>query len=169
MASNLMVAENNPNISNWDADNGYYSGAVDRTYPRRISNALSIGALQLELRQLKNNMQFKRFDETATFVIYLHTQGERLHLNTHYFKTYPSERISILIKPTLITTSDGLRSYTPNQRQCYFNYERRLQFYQIYTKMNCLLECFASYMKSTFGCVIYDMPSMSIYFLCYEL
>jgi Amiloride-sensitive sodium channel len=47
----------------------------------------------------------------------------------------------ILITPKLTQTDDGLRSFSPSQRQCYFEGERKLKFYKIYTQSNCEFEC----------------------------
>jgi Amiloride-sensitive sodium channel len=47
----------------------------------------------------------------------------------------------ILITPKLTQTDDNLRYLSPSERQCYFEGERRLKFFKIYTQSNCELEC----------------------------
>jgi hypothetical protein len=57
----------------------------------------------------------------------------------------------VSVKPNMITTSDGLIGYAPNRRQCYFNDERQLKFFKVYTQSNCELECLANF---TLGMIV---------------
>lgn len=52
------------------------------------------------------------------------------------------------VKPNMITTSKGLVGYAPDRRQCYFNNERSLQFFKLYTQGNCKIECIANFTLS---------------------
>lgn len=47
---------------------------------------------------------------------------------------------------------------THHSRQCYFNGERYLRFFQVYTQQNCELECLANYTMAKCGCVKFSMP-----------
>lgn len=58
----------------------------------------------------------------------------------------------------MITTSDGLKHYLPNRRQCFFNKERFLRYFKVYTQQNCELECLANYTMQQCGCVKFSMP-----------
>lgn len=156
-----MNVESNPNISNWSADEGYNSSVVGEGYPRRIANTWSLGALFIQLRQSKYDFGFKCSDEEVAFHIFLHMPGETPSHRLP-FQIYPSEVTKIWIKPTLTVTSRGLRRYTPEQRKCFFTYERPLQSYQIYTMKNCATECFTNYLKKKCGCVYFHMPSTII-------
>jgi Amiloride-sensitive sodium channel len=49
--------------------------------------------------------------------------------------------MEILITPKLTQTDDSLRSLSPSERQCYFEGERRLKFFKVYTQSNCEFEC----------------------------
>lgn len=62
------------------------------------------------------------------------------------------------VKPNMITTSDGLLEYAPERRQCYFNNERSLQFFKVYTQSNCELECLANFTLARCNCVKFSMP-----------
>lgn len=50
--------------------------------------------------------------------------------------------LEVLITPEIIRTDDDLRSYTPEQRGCHFENERKLKYFQVYTRRNCEFECF---------------------------
>lgn len=64
----------------------------------------------------------------------------------------------ISIRPKIITTSDGLKHYEPHRRQCYFQRERRLRYFNTYSQTNCELECLANFTLSECGCVKFSMP-----------
>lgn len=59
----------------------------------------------------------------------------------------------------MITTSEGLRNYKPEQRKCFYQSERRLHFFKMYTQDNCEKECLANLTKTMCGCVKFSMPS----------
>lgn len=160
MSANLLNAENNPNISHWYIDGGYDAEVDGGKYPKHISNALPLGAFYIKLKHYTSNSKFKRFNVKSSSRIFLHMQGEIPAVNRFYFQSYPAENILISINPTLTFTSRKLHSYTPDNRQCFFNIERRLQFFKIYTQRNCEEECFSNYMKTKCGCVRFNMPSI---------
>lgn len=70
------------------------------------------------------------------------------------------------VKPNMITTSSGLADYAPERRQCYFNDERQLKFFKVYTQSNCELECLANYTLKACGCVKFSMPRDSETRIC---
>lgn len=60
---------------------------------------------------------------------------------------------TIGVKPIVLTTSQELMSWDPIKRHCYFQNERKLKFFKVYTKKNCMLECQSSYALEQCGCV----------------
>lgn len=64
-----------------------------------------------------------------------------------------------LIKPKVVDTSNGLRSYSPEVRGCYFRSERQLRFFKSYSQQKCELECLANFTKNECNCVPFYMPS----------
>lgn len=64
----------------------------------------------------------------------------------------------VSVKPNMITTSEGLADYAPERRQCYFNDERYLKFFKVYTQSNCELECLANFTLNRCNCVKFSMP-----------
>jgi hypothetical protein len=55
-------------------------------------------------------------------------------------------------------TNEDLRKFPPKIRGCYFEDEKKLKFFKIYTKNNCDLECMTNYNKEFCGCVHFSMP-----------
>lgn len=64
-----------------------------------------------------------------------------------------------MVAPNLISTSSTLRRHTPMVRQCFFNAERQLKYYQYYSLHNCEAECLTNYTLIECGCVHFAMPS----------
>lgn len=93
------------------------------------------------------------------FKFALTVPGEVPILSRHSFKAQFSMFTKMSIKPNLITTSENLRHYKPQQRGCYFNSERKLHFFKMYTLINCREECVSNFTKKQCGCVIFHMPS----------
>ena len=79
------------------------------------------------------------------FKILLHTPGEIPRVSKQYFRVPLNQEVVVSVKPNMITTSEGLIGYAPNRRQCYFNDERQLKFFKVYTQSNCELECLANF------------------------
>jgi hypothetical protein len=50
-------------------------------------------------------------------------------------------KLNVWIKPDIIQTDDDLRSFDPDERKCYFEGERNLTYFKVYTKKNCESEC----------------------------
>ena len=74
------------------------------------------------------------------------------------FRVSPSSKRVTRIKPHISLRLGELRKSPPNLRQCYFPGERRLKFYQHYTKPNCVAECIANKTLERFHCVEFSMP-----------
>lgn len=77
-----------------------------------------------------------------------------------------NQQVLISVKPTVITTTKKLKSYTPSSRQCYFENERYLRFFKGYTQVNCELECLTNHTLNKCGCVTFSMPRNAITPVC---
>lgn len=51
-------------------------------------------------------------------------------------------------------------------RQCYFSNEKRLQFFQDYTKPSCDFECLTNFTLQQCGCVRFSMPRIENTKIC---
>lgn len=65
----------------------------------------------------------------------------------------------LLLYPKRLRTSADIKDWSPSRRGCYFDHERSLHFFDIYTQANCDLECESNYSLSICGCVPYYHPS----------
>lgn len=68
-----------------------------------------------------------------------------------------SRSLEVLITPSVIRSDENLRSLAPTDRSCYFEGEKNLRFFKIYTKQNCLIDCFSNLMRQTCDCVPFDV------------
>lgn len=64
---------------------------------------------------------------------------------------------------TLRTTATNLFQWKPRTRNCYYQHERILKFFKIYTANNCEIECRANHSLKMCGCVAYYHPSKNIF------
>lgn len=159
MAPEMMTVTSNPNMSHWTLDDGYDDGRNGQEYPIRMFNAKQHGALVLFLVLHEHDLDYICRGAVQGFKIILSTPGEALKMSRHSFRVPLAEQADISITPSLVSTSDVLRRYTPEQRKCFFTSERPLQFFKSYAVQNCELECLANYTKQECGCVKFSMPS----------
>lgn len=185
MAPGMMIVNKNPIVSNWSLERGYknnfeyelhkhdYDLQKDSDtkeyvknkiqynlteYPARIGHSGQRGKLEVELVAFPIDYKYKCNRFGQGFKVALTQPGEAVKMSKNFFRLSFSEETRIKITPKLITTSEGLRSYTPQQRQCFYQSERKLRFYKLYTQINCEAECLANFTKLQCGCVKFSMP-----------
>lgn len=66
-------------------------------------------------------------------------------------------QLEVLITPSVVKSDESLKTLKPSDRLCYFEGERKLHFFRIYTKHNCEIECFSNYSLKTCNCVQFDI------------
>jgi amiloride-sensitive sodium channel len=70
------------------------------------------------------------------------------------------------ISAKITTHTEDLRKFSPKIRGCYFENERKLKFYKIYTKYNCEIECMTNFTLKMCGCVNFGMARDKITKIC---
>lgn len=162
MAPGFMITENNlNNISGWSLENGYKNHSAERNYPFQAMNQGSANILHAILAIFTNNIDSGCKRETG-YKILLSMPGEIVKTSENYLRLPISASNYVLIEAKLTNTSDGLRSYKPYQRQCFYSDDRPLRFFKIYTKTNCKSECLANFTAIKCGCVKFSMPSKQL-------
>ncbi|XP_055382467.1 pickpocket protein 28-like [Condylostylus longicornis] len=142
----------------WNLEDGYGPNAGSEAFPERVLGAGARAGLFLVLNGFKQDYDQICRGPVQGFKILLHTPGEIPQVSKQYFRIPFNQEVLISIKPKIITTSDGLKHYHPQIRQCYFQRERNLAYFKLYTQSNCELECLANYTYSQCGCVKFSMP-----------
>lgn len=156
----MLILDTKPNISSWNLDDGYTE--TSNPYPLRTVIASSDRNFILKLATSNYEYEYQCRGFYQGYNLILTTPGETLKQSRNSFRVPLSEKTKIAIKPILTITSDGLRNYEPNQRQCFYQHERQLRFFKLYTQSNCEEECLANYTKNECGCVKFSMPSMKL-------
>lgn len=65
----------------------------------------------------------------------------------------------IKVTPEVVLGDLSLKkSFSPEQRKCYFDGERELQYFAIYSESNCDLECVSNISQELCNCVAFWMP-----------
>ncbi|XP_055303111.1 pickpocket protein 28-like [Sitodiplosis mosellana] len=157
MAPGMMIVNTNPNVSNWSLEGGYknlFGYGIE--YPNR---GYSGDPAKFLISFFIYNREFEYFGNAYQgFKVALTIPGETWTMSRNFFRVPISEDTRIMIKPKMITTSDGLRRYEPYQRDCFYQLERRLRFFKLYTQINCEEECRANFTKMECECVKFSMP-----------
>lgn len=85
-----------------------------------------------------------------------------------HYSDYVNFKVGLKLKISAVSTrtDKGLRKYSPEKRRCYFNGERKLQFFKSYTKIHCNLECLTNFTLRRCGCVHYSYPRYSWTKIC---
>lgn len=163
MAPGMIIAKNSLDSTKWNIESGYANESEnERNYPYQGINTGRKSSLYLMLRCSSRDIDHQCRGYNKGFQIFLTTPGETVDRSQNYLRMPISEQNIIKIGPKLTITSEGLRSYKPNQRQCFYNSEHPLRFFKMYTKANCNAECLANFTNIECGCVKFSMPSKKL-------
>lgn len=66
--------------------------------------------------------------------------------------------LDVIITPEIIHTEESLRKLSPIERECYFEGEKKLRFFKIYSLKNCEEECYSNITFKNCGCVQFNKP-----------
>ena len=70
------------------------------------------------------------------------------------------------ISNTILNANNEIQKIAPEKRECYFADEGNLEYYQIYTFSNCLLECLMKKALDQLGCIPWYLPQGQNSTLC---
>ncbi|EDW26343.1 GL26473 [Drosophila persimilis] len=154
----FIFREENRLSMDWNVEDGYSASADTSPYPNRVLGPGSRAGLYLFMGGMEMDFDDMCRGPVQGFKILLHTPGDVAQVSKQYFRIPFDQEVLISIRPKIITTSDGLKHYEPGRRQCYFQKERDLRFFNIYSQSNCELECLANFTLTKCGCVKFSMP-----------
>uniref|UniRef100_A0A336MK79 CSON000426 protein n=1 Tax=Culicoides sonorensis TaxID=179676 RepID=A0A336MK79_CULSO len=96
----------------------------------------------------------------SPFLIYIHNPNE-VPWNTRFVHTLSFDdfrQADLKITPKAIKSDAYIKKLSPEKRKCCFKDECPLEFFKIYTKNNCLLECYMKRMFRPCNCSTFDLP-----------
>lgn len=126
-------------------------------YPLRVFGASD--GLRINLRLFELDFDYLCSGPVQGFKLLLHTPEEIPQISKYYYRIPLDHEVILSVKPNVMTTSESLQEYNPVRRQCYFEWERYLKYFRIYTQRNCELECITNATVKRCGCVSFAMPS----------
>ncbi|KAK3911814.1 Pickpocket protein 28 [Frankliniella fusca] len=142
----------------WNLEDGYPNNASLNTFPRRALGQGAKSGLFILLRAYTQDCDYLCRGPVQGFKVLLHNPAEIPRIGQQYFRAPLNQEVVVVVKPSMMTTSEGLREYEPSRRQCYFPYERHLRYFQVYTQKNCELECSTNYTMRMCNCTAFYMP-----------
>jgi acid-sensing ion channel, other len=124
-------------------------------YPLMSSSANGNG-LKISMQRNRN---IQEYDNCAApgFVVHSPFELPGSYDHNERIDFYYGYDLEILITPEIIKTDKSLRSLQPNERGCYFEGEKNLKFFKIYTRRNCEFECYAEHFSRKLKCVPFYM------------
>jgi acid-sensing ion channel, other len=66
--------------------------------------------------------------------------------------------LDVLIIPKITETDEDLRSTSPNSRKCFFEDERKLKYFKVYSKPACDIECKSHLVYEYCDCIPFFLP-----------
>ncbi|XP_073985653.1 pickpocket 26 isoform X2 [Rhodnius prolixus] len=158
--------DNGYRTEGWTLEGGYPPDAPLDTYPHRALTAGAKAGLIFVMKAMWKDADYYCKGPVQGFRVLLHNPAEVPSVGERYLRAPLRQEIVASIQPKIMTTSKGLRSYSPDRRQCYFPSERYLAHFKVYTQRNCELECLTNYTLKKCGCVGLHMPRSESVKIC---
>lgn len=151
---------------NWTLEKGYPKDLGADTFPRRAIAAGQRACFSLLMTLYEPDLDYICRGPVQGFKILIHNPVEMPRVSQQYFRAPLNQEVVVAIKPDMMTTSEGLRDYSAEDRHCYFPDEKHLKYFQVYTQRNCEVECLTNHTLEKCGCVSYHMPHDQATALC---
>lgn len=158
MSKDLIRTQYGLKPRHWSLKYGYEHEVPD-VYPLRAYDGGEVSGFQAMLKIKKSDLDYACRGPYTGFKISIHLPMEMPQVTKRSMSLSLSRHMRISVKANVIRTSEILRKYKPEKRQCYFESERQLRFFKVYTQSNCELECLSNFTKIHCGCVKFSMPS----------
>lgn len=102
---------------NWDLESGYnHSIPIDSdTYPFRVFGSGAKMDLTVTLAAYEKHAEHTCRGFVRGYRILLHTPGEVPQMSRYFFRLTELQDLQLSVKPSMITTSKGLKYYDPNK------------------------------------------------------
>lgn len=95
---------------------------------------------------------------SSGFKVLLHSPIETPKMKNYGFSISTGLETNVVITPKISDASDLIRKVPQKQRQCIFENEANLSYYNIYSRKNCEMECVSLLIEADCDCVLYYMP-----------
>ena len=126
--------------------------------PERILGAGVKAGLQLVLNGTNAGAKMVCSKSSAGFMMDMHSSIDIPKVSQRVLKIPLNQELTVAVRPILMSTSHLLVDYPSDVRQCYFDWEKNLQFFKNYTQINCEMESLTNFTREMCGCVRIGMP-----------
>ncbi|XP_055840691.1 pickpocket protein 28-like [Episyrphus balteatus] len=150
----------------WDLQNGYTKEKLFNLEAFPFHTPGDMESVKVILIDKKGDEDHKCRVSSQGFKLILRVPGDEPQMSKKFVNVPFDQKVSLTIKSQIMTTSEGLRHYSPERRQCYYQNERYLRFFTVYTQANCEMECQANTSLFRCGCVKFSMPKKSGHAVC---
>lgn len=144
----------------WDPEKGF-SDATDlrNMYPKRAILNGAKSALVVVLLTDREDINYACRDFSIQGMrVSLHNPASIPRLGQVFFSVGLDRLTTVAVLPTVTSTSDKIREYSPEKRGCFFDHERELKYFKYYSQSSCNIECWTNYTINECGCVAFHMP-----------
>ena len=138
--------------TNWTLENGYNTNNIN-SYPLRPIGAGFEAGLMMTLLANKSDIDYKCKGALQGFKLAIHSATDVPRFSKQFFRIPFQSEVLLAVNPNMVKTSHDLKHYKPKVRQCYFDGERKLSYFKVYTQSNCEYECLTKFTDKTCGCV----------------
>ncbi|XP_039287322.1 pickpocket protein 28-like [Nilaparvata lugens] len=151
--------------ADWSPQNGYPANTPHDYLPWRPWGTGSHLGLTLVL-DAEQNEYYCSSEASFGFKILLHNPVESPKMSSFGSAISPGKETRFVINPHIMTSTSQLTTIPIEKRNCFFNNERPLRFFRVYTENNCVRECEANFTLSFCNCVMYYMPKDRFTHIC---
>ncbi|KAK5641663.1 hypothetical protein RI129_010210 [Pyrocoelia pectoralis] len=163
--SDRKLSDRQPD-SEWTLEEGYLENASLIAFPRRTLLSGPSGGLDLTFMTLQSDLDYLCGDALQGYDVILHHPAQMPATKAGYFRVGLNQDVIATVKPNMMRTSDELKRYTANDRNCYFMTDRKLRFFKVYNQQDCLMECLANFTLATCRCAEFYMPRDNLTSVC---
>jgi acid-sensing ion channel, other len=150
---NYTQDDNNKTVK-WTLSEGYLT-TDSLVFPVR---AVKENRVSFYLKLLESDFSGSCPKIGVGFKLFLHLPNEIMTPFHQEQFVYWNQEKTIILKAKVYTASKLLKKYKPQKRNCYFEGERKLKFFGVYTKAQCDYECLTNFTLDRCDCVRFSMP-----------
>ncbi|XP_063697190.1 pickpocket protein 28-like [Culicoides brevitarsis] len=143
----------------WSPETKYNNQVFDET-PRRNPGAGVHMGLSIMLN-LDFDEYFCSSSNSYGFKVLLHNPAETPKISNFGLLLSAGMETRLLFSPVWYSASPSIKDIHQNVRQCIFENESKLDFFRVYTKQNCEMECEASITEQECKCRALHMPKLN--------
>ncbi|XP_059060993.1 pickpocket protein 28-like [Achroia grisella] len=143
----------------WNLDGGYplVVPPDPNMQPSRVMVAGEANGLGVELFFNNSEHQYACDGNSLGFTVLIRSPTDHAYTTT-VLRLPMNKMTTIEVSPITYKTDTALRALDPELRQCFFQNERKLDYYHFYTANNCKIDTYIRETKIRCNCSLYYWP-----------